>query len=99
MKFDEMKEVKRQIMMPAALIKSGKYKAFPATNSFEVVEITKQAQVASANEPNKSDPIPAISPTLSPTLSAITPGFYGLSSFKSLITLPTKSEPTSAALV
>jgi hypothetical protein len=61
--------------------------------------ITKQAQVLSAKDPNKSAPIPAISPTLSPTLSAIVAGFYGLSSFNSCSTFPTKSAPTSAALV
>lgn len=44
------------------------------TSSAEVAETTSAAQVASAREPNKSDPIPAISPTLSPTLSAMTPG-------------------------
>jgi hypothetical protein len=35
----------------------------------------------------------------SPTLSAMVPGLLGSSSFKSSQTLPTKSEPTSAALV
>lgn len=40
-----------------------------------VEHTTKAAQVDSANEPNKSEPIPAISPTLSPTLSAIVAGF------------------------
>jgi hypothetical protein len=43
-------------------------------------EITKEAQVDSANDPNKSALIPATSPTLSPTLSAIVAGFLGLSS-------------------
>ena len=33
---------------------------------------TSAAHEDSAKEPNKSEPIPAISPTLSPTLSAIT---------------------------
>jgi hypothetical protein len=45
-----------------------------------VEEMTKAAQVDSANEPNKSALIPATSPTLSPTLSAIVAGFLGLSS-------------------
>jgi hypothetical protein len=44
-----------------------------------VDEITKAAHVDSANEPNKSALIPATSPTLSPTLSAIVAGFFGLS--------------------
>jgi hypothetical protein len=46
----------------------------------EVDEITKAAQVDSANEPKRSALIPATSPTLSPTLSAIVAGFFGLSS-------------------
>ena len=61
--------------------------------------MTKAAQVDSAKEPNKSAPIPAISPTLSPTLSAIVAGFFGESSGKSFSNFPTKSAPTSAALV
>ncbi len=44
-------------------------------------------------------PIPATSPTLSPTLSAITPGFLGSSSGIPASTLPTKSAPTSAPFV
>ena len=48
---------------------------------------------------NKSEPIPATSPTLSPTLSAITAGFLGSSSGIPASTLPTRSAPTSAALV
>jgi len=43
--------------------------------------------------------MPATSPTLSPTLSAIVAGFLGSSSGISLSTFPTKSAPTSAALV
>ncbi len=46
-----------------------------------------------------SDPMPATSPTLSPTLSAMTPGFRGSSSGIPASTLPTKSAPTSALLV
>ena len=46
-----------------------------------------------------SEPIPATSPTLSPTLSAITPGFLGSSSGIPASTLPTRSAPTSALLV
>ena len=47
----------------------------------------------------RSAPIPATSPTLSPTLSAITAGFLGSSSGIPASTFPTKSAPTSAALV
>ena len=43
--------------------------------------------------------MPATSPTLSPTLSAITPGFLGSSSGIPASILPTKSAPTSALLV
>ena len=46
-----------------------------------------------------SEPIPATSPTLSPTLSAITPGFLGSSSGIPASIFPTKSAPTSALLV
>ena len=48
---------------------------------------------------NKSAAIPAQSPTLSPTLSAITAGFLGSSSGIPASTFPTKSAPTSAPLV
>jgi hypothetical protein len=61
--------------------------------------ITNAAQVDSANDPNKSLPIPAISPTLSPTLSAIVAGFQIESSFKPSSYFPTKSAPTSDAFV
>src|SRR3546814_12259548 len=43
--------------------------------------------------------MPAQSPTLSPTLSAITAGLRGSSSGIPASTLPTRSAPTSAALV
>ena len=43
--------------------------------------------------------MPAQSPTLSPTLSAITAGFLGSSSGIPASTFPTKSAPTSAPLV
>ena len=43
--------------------------------------------------------MPAQSPTLSPTLSAITPGLRGSSSGMPASTLPTRSAPTSAPLV
>jgi len=65
----------------------------------EAAATTKAAEVDSAKDPNKSEPIPAISPTLSPTLSAIVAGLEGLSSSIPYSTFPTKSAPTSAALV
>merc|ERR1719472_142806 len=62
------------------------------------------ASVAAAmSEPtydsNRSAPMPATSPTLSPTLSAMTAGLWGSSSSMPASTLPTRSAPTSAALV
>ena len=47
----------------------------------------------------RSAPIPATSPTLSPTLSAMVAGFRGSSSGIPASTFPTRSAPTSAALV
>jgi len=92
--------VMKDTRIPTAVIKSGKYIALGVVNrSTEVAPTTKAAQVDSAKEPKRSAPIPAISPTLSPTLSAITPGFYGSSSLRPATTLPARSEPTSAALV
>ncbi len=43
--------------------------------------------------------MPATSPTLSPTLSAIVAGLRGSSSGMPASTLPTRSAPTSAAFV
>ena len=48
---------------------------------------------------NTSAAIPAQSPTLSPTLSAMVAGFIGESSGIDCSTFPTRSAPTSAALV
>jgi len=94
------KVVTNETRIPIAVNISGKYMASEVlTSSSEVAPITKAAQVDSARDPNKSDPIPAISPTLSPTLSAITPGLDGSSSGKPWTTFPARSEPTSAALV
>ena len=47
---------------------------------------------------NRSEPIPATSPTLSPTLSAITAGFLGSSSGMPASTLPTRSAPHIGSL-
>jgi hypothetical protein len=79
-------------------IKFSKEKLLSLSTNY-LPEITNAAHVDSANEPNKSAPIPATSPTLSPTLSAIVAGFLGESSGRSYSTFPTKSAPTSAALV
>lgn len=68
------KVVSRHTRIPAALMMSGKHMAtkFLSVPKEDSDEITKAAQVDSAKDPNRSAPIPAISPTLSPTLSAIT---------------------------
>ncbi|MNI63404.1 hypothetical protein D3C73_1187700 [compost metagenome] len=60
---------------------------------------TMVAKMVATYEPNKSAPIPATSPTLSPTLSAMVAGLRTSSSGIPASTLPTKSAPTSAALV
>ena len=77
-----------QVIIPAPVINIGNIKQStlnspPYVKDNEVPETTKAAQVDSAKDPNKSDPIPATSPTLSPTLSAIVAGFLGSSSGKS----------------
>ena len=92
--------MRNEIRIPIAVIMSGKYIASAVVMILtEVDDTTRAAQVASANDPKRSAPIPAISPTLSPTLSAMTPGFEGSSSSNPWTTLPARSEPTSAALV
>jgi len=64
-------------MTPADEIKIGKHIAVqPAERISDICDaMTKVAHVDSANDPNKSDPIPAMSPTLSPTKSAILRSF------------------------
>ena len=64
-----------------------------------VAAIAIDAIIAPQYDSNISEPIPAISPTLSPTLSAITPGFLGSSSGIPASIFPTRSAPTSALLV
>ena len=54
---------------------------------------------SAAVDSNRSAPRPAQSPTLSPTRSATTPALRGSSSGMPFSTLPTRSEPTSAAFV
>lgn len=94
-----------QMKLPKAISKSGNIKfaisySQPRPTPMRVDEdMTNEAQVDSAKEPNKSALIPATSPTLSPTLSAIVAGFLGLSSGSPASTFPTRSAPTSAAFV
>ena len=84
--------------MPMAEMRIGYNKASTIPENATAL-ITMAAQVLSAQEPNKSAPMPATSPTLSPTLSAMTAGFRGSSSGMPASTFPTRSAPTSAALV
>ncbi len=57
------------------------------------------ATSVTAYDSNRSAAIPAQSPTLSPTLSAMVAALRGSSSGMFCSTLPTRSAPTSAALV
>ena len=84
--------------IPTAVIRIG-YSSALGSAAKTAALITIAAQVDSAQEPNRSAPMPATSPTLSPTLSAITAGLRGSSSGMPFSTLPTRSAPTSAALV
>ncbi len=58
-----------------------------------------EATSVTSYDSNRSAAIPAQSPTLSPTLSAMVAGLRGSSSGMPASTLPTRSAPTSAALV
>ena len=93
-------------IIPTAVINSGKIAAVSSVK----VPLTPEALTATAAsvtaemidptyDSNRSEPMPATSPTLSPTLSAITAGFLGSSSGIPASTFPTRSAPTSAALV
>jgi hypothetical protein len=75
-----MKEQRRQTIIPTADKISGKHIASHPPDTPMELPITRAAHVASAKDPKRSDPIPATSPTLSPTLSAIVAGFLGSSS-------------------
>ena len=58
-----------------------------------------EATSMTAYDSNRSAAMPAQSPTLSPTLSAMVAALRGSSSGMPFSTLPTRSAPTSAALV
>ena len=91
--------------IPIDAIRSGNVtKSISVTEEFPIVAAPTAARATVAiidptYDSNKSAPIPATSPTLSPTLSATVAGFLGSSSGIPCSTLPTKSAPTSAALV
>ena len=92
--------IEKIIPVPAISI-GNKIGAKPPKLSIEIVSLPKTivAKTVATYDPNKSAPMPATSPTLSPTLSAIVAGFRGSSSGIPASTFPTKSAPTSAALV
>ena len=70
-----------------------------AASAAEVAPIAMVATIEPTYDSKISAPIPATSPTLSPTLSAMVAGLRGSSSGMPASTLPTRSAPTSAALV
>ena len=92
-----MKLQTRQTKIPTADTQTGKRRA--SHSVMLELPMTRAAQVASAKLPKRSLPIPATSPTLSPTLSAMVAGLRGSSSGMPWTTFPTRSAPTSAALV
>ena len=90
---------------PMAIIDSGKIKPLTASapaRPMALNAVTPRMMLATSTTPkdsNRSDAMPAQSPTLSPTLSAMVAGLRGSSSGMPASTLPTRSAPTSAALV
>ena len=74
-------------------------KEMQVTHSVVVAPIVSAAITDPAYDSKRSAPIPAVSPTQSPTLSAMTPGFLGSSSGIPSSSFPTRSEPISALFV
>ena len=90
--------------IPTAAISIGAMTALNCISVFpEPIKAAAPSAAVARMEPQydsyRSAPIPATSPTLSPTLSAMVAGFRGSSSGMPASTLPTRSAPTSAALV
>ena len=86
--------------IPQALINNGN--KILVTSKVPFIKVLPRAKLEIIDptyDSQRSEPIPAISPTLSPTLSAIVAGFLGSSSGIFCSILPTISAPTSAALV
>ena len=90
---------------PTPIMASGKINPFTALSPLMPMAlnaVTPRMMLATRTTPKdskRSDAMPAQSPTLSPTLSAIVAGLRGSSSGIPASTLPTRSAPTSAALV
>ena len=85
------------IMTPMTPAEKPKF-AFSAAAASDAPRIIAP-MFSAAVDSNRSAPRPAQSPTLSPTRSAMTAGLRGSSSGMPASTLPTRSAPTSAALV
>jgi hypothetical protein len=87
------------------MIASGKMRPFTASPALEADGLERRdaeddgGHEHHAEDSNRSEAMPAQSPTLSPTLSAMVAGLRGSSSGMPASTLPTRSAPTSAALV
>ena len=84
------------VSTPIAGTSSGK--ASPASPKAALPRISAATRVT-AYDSKRSAAMPAQSPTLSPTLSAMVAALRGSSSGMPCSTLPTRSAPTSAALV
>ena len=90
---------------PTAIMASGKMRplaALPPPMPMARKAVTPRMMLATSTTPNdskRSEAMPAQSPTLSPTLSAMVAGLRLSSSGMPASTLPTRSAPTSAALV
>ena len=84
------------VITPIAGTISGKTR--PASPKAALPRISEATRVT-AYDSNRSAAMPAQSPTLSPTLSAMVAALRGSSSGMFCSTLPTRSAPTSAALV
>ncbi len=85
-----------ELMTPTPPTTSGSSSPF-APNA--VCPRISAATSVTAYDSNRSAAMPAQSPTLSPTLSAMVAALRGSSSGMPASTLPTRSAPTSAALV
>ena len=84
------------VMTPSAGTMSGKTR--PSVPKAALPRMSAATSVT-AYDSKRSAAMPAQSPTLSPTLSAIVAALRGSSSGMPCSTLPTRSAPTSAALV
>ena len=91
-----MKTPSSAVTAPMAGMISGKTRPYsPKATEPRISAATS----VTAYDSNRSAAMPAQSPTLSPTLSAMVAALRGSSSGMPASTLPTRSAPTSAALV